>query len=159
MQRAAKCLLLTLAALCLPIAAAHASWELPLLAYKPGMDPQAFVPVSYQCPLSKSDGTVEIVKMNTAGGRVKFRVTFAGDVPTHASVQRALRNMPFEGWYEFASPGTKPDAEADRNVLETVVGDAQALRAGICFGIPATKEKYDKILEYNRRHLDPWPSN
>ena len=129
-----------------------------MLLYRPDIDPQAFLPIAYQCPPQR-DGIIEFTKMSVAGGRIKVRVTFEGNVATHAAVQRAWRSSPYERWYEFTDPRKKPDVESDRNVLEAILGDAEAVRMAICFGAPGIREKYDKILEYNRQHLRPPPSD
>ena len=128
--------------------------ELPLLAYQPGINPQAFLPVSYQCPPGKN-GLVEIVKMNGVGGRIRVRVIFEGEIPTHASVERAWPNKPFEPWHEFANARKRPDSESDRTIWQATLSDADTIRMAICSGVPATREKYDKILEHNRTHLKP----
>jgi hypothetical protein len=70
-------------------------------------------------------------------------------------VQRAFRDKPFELWYEFATPLKKPEAGEQRNVLQAALSEAEAIRMAICRGVPATREKYDAILEHNRRHLRP----
>ena len=154
MRPGAKYLLVALAAPWLATEAGHALEGLPLLLYKPDIDPHAFLPISYQCPPSK-DGTVEFTKMSAAGGRIKVRVRFEGNAATHASVERAWREKPFEAWYEFTNPKQKPESESERNVLEAILGDAAGVRMAICFGAPGIKEKYDKILEHNRGHLRP----
>ena len=124
------------------------------MAYQPGGDARAFFPISYQCP-PRAGGLVEIVKMNGLGARVRFHVTFEGEAVTHVSVQRAWRDTPFQAWHEFAEPRKKPEGEAERNMLEAVLWDAEAIRMALCQGVPTTKEKYDKILEHNRSHLKP----
>lgn len=153
MRRGAK-FLVALAGPWLQIEAGHAAPELPLLHYQPGINPQAFLPISYRCPQGKN-GVVEVVKMSVVGGRIRIRVTFEGESVTHASVERAWRDQPFEKWHEFATPRNRPAAESERSILQTALTDTDTVRLAICLGVPATREKYDKILEYNRRHLKP----
>jgi len=154
MRRGAAYLLVALASLLLQAEAVNAAEEMPLLMYAPGINPQAFLPISYRCP-PRQGGIVEIVKMSAVGGRIKIRVTFEGETPTHASVQRAWPNKPFEGWHEFANPRKRPEAEAERSIWQATLQDADAIRMAICSGVPETRDKYDKILEHNRKHLRP----
>lgn len=156
MRRGAARLMVAAAAIGLPAGAGHAAPDLPLLAYQPGINPQTFLPISYKCPTGQR-GIVEVVKMSPVGGRIRIRVTFDGEAATHASVQRAWRDRPFEGWFEFDNPRKRPDAEPDRSILQTALTDADSIRMAICLGVPATREKYDAILEHNRLHLKPPP--
>lgn len=148
-----KHLLATLAAAALPVQGPTID-NLPQFAYQPGADARAFFPIAYQCP-PRDGGLVELVKMNAIGARIRFLVTFQGETVKHAAVQRAWRDTPFEPWHEFATPTKKPEAEAERKMLEAVLWDAEAIRMALCLGVPTTKEKYDKILEHNRTHLKP----
>ena len=156
MRRGSQFLLVALTGPWLLTGAGHAAPELPVMAYQPGINPQAFLPISYQCPTGKN-GVVEVVKMSSVGGRIKVRVTFEGESATHASVQRAWRDKSFEGWHEFTNPRKKPDSDAERTILQTALTEADSVRMAICIGVPATREKYDAILEHNRRHLRPPP--
>ncbi len=154
MRRGAKYLVIALAGSWVLLETVIAAPELPLLLYQPGVDPQAFLPISYQCPGGK-EGIVEVVKMNQIGGRIRVRVSFAGETPLTASVQRAWPNRPFEAWHDFASPLKKPTAEPERSIFESTMADAETVRMAICMGVTRTRERYDKILEHNRHHLQP----
>ena len=156
MRRAARRLPIAAAVLWLSVGAGHAAPELPLLAYKPDINPQAFLPISYSCPPGKT-GVVEVVKISGVGARIRVRVSFDGETVTHALVQRAVRGRPFELWHEFTTPRKRPENEAERSVWQAALSEADAVRLAICSGIPANREKYDKILEYNRQHLKPPP--
>ncbi len=127
---------------------------LPQMAYQPNGDPRAFYPIGYQCP-PRAGGLVEIVKMNGIGARVRFHVTFEGEAVTNVSLQRAWRDTPFQSWHEFGNPKKKPEGENERKLLEQILWDAEAIRMAVCMGVPTTREKYDKIIEYNRTHLKP----
>lgn len=157
-MRGAKLMAAALASSWLSIGVGQAAEGLPSIVYKPDIDPQAFLPISYQCPAGR-DGNVEIVKMSSVGGRVRTRVSFKGETVTHAAVERAWPNKSFEAWHEFSNPQKRPDTDADRELRDVILADAEAVRMAICAGVPATREKYDKILEYNRQHLKPPPQN
>lgn len=129
--------------------------EMPVLLYEPGVNPQAFLPIAYRCPPDNNKGTFELTKMSAIGARIRIRTTFEGERPTYASVQRAQRGNPLEMWYEFANPGKQPDNEMERGILRTIFSDIEGIRLAICMGVPATREKFDKILEHNRLHLKP----
>ena len=158
MRPGAKYLPVAFAALGLSIEAGRAAPELPVIAYQPGINPQTFLPISYQCPSGKN-GIVEAVKMSPVGGRIRIRVDFEGETPKHASVQRARDNMPFESWHVFTTPTKRPDSEPERSIWQATLADADTIRLAICQGAPATREKYDVILEHNRQHMKPPPDN
>lgn len=146
------------------VAALAACWpqmcgaqQMPLLRYEPGVNPQAFVPISYRCPPDSNKGSFELTKMSAVGARIRMRVTFEGERPTYASLQRSARGAPFSMWHEFNNPGKQPDNEAERNVLQTIFTEVEGIRLAICMGVPATREKYDQILEHNRLQL--WAPN
>ena len=124
MRRGSQFLLVALTGPWLLTGAGHAAPELPVMAYQPGINPQAFLPISYQCPTGKN-GVVEVVKMSSVGARIKVRVTFEGESATHASVQRAWRDKSFEGWHEFTNPRKKPDSDAERTILQTALTEAE----------------------------------
>jgi len=153
MPRSARHLMLALAALA--ASGPAAAQDFPLMLYEPGTtDRNAFLPIAYACPPAK-DGTVELIKMNAVGGRVRFHVTFAGDAVRHATVHRAWRDAPLSVWFEFADPTKPPAAPGERSVLQAALNDTQGIRSAICLGAPGIREKYDKILEHNRTHMKP----
>jgi hypothetical protein len=154
MRPSERLLAIALAALGMPCGLALAQGDFPLMLYEPGTDANAFLPIAYRCPAAK-DGVVELIKMNAVGGRVRFRVRFEGETPRHVTIERAWRTAPFENWYEFADPAKRPDTEAARSAMQAALNDAQGIRAGICFGAPGIREKYDKILEHNRHYMKP----